>query len=73
MSNLKVGVIGVGHIGREHARIYSQLPGVEFVGLYDVDPHTAEKVSQRHGVKAYPSARELAEEHRVLMIAPWRT
>ena len=37
MSNLKVGVVGVGHIGREHARIYSQLPGVEFVGLYDLD------------------------------------
>jgi predicted dehydrogenase len=61
MSNLKVGVIGVGHIGREHARIYSQLPGVEFVGLYDLDRHVAEKVAQRHGVKAYDSARALAE------------
>src|ERR1700761_726808 len=61
MSNLKVGVVGVGHIGREHARIYSQLPGVEFVGLYDLDSHVAEKVAQRHGVKAYESARALAE------------
>jgi predicted dehydrogenase len=54
-------VVGVGHIGREHARIYSQLPGVEFVGLYDVDSHAAEKVSQRHGIKAYPTAEALAE------------
>jgi predicted dehydrogenase len=61
MSNLKVGVVGVGHIGREHARIYSQLPGVEFVGLYDLDGNVAEKVAQRHGVKAFASARELAE------------
>jgi predicted dehydrogenase len=61
MSNLKVGVVGVGHIGREHARIYSQLPGVDFVGLYDTDSHVAEKVAQQHGVKAYESARALGE------------
>jgi len=61
MSNLKVGVVGVGHIGREHARIYSQLPGVEFVGLYDLDSQVAQKVAQRHGVKAFSSASALAE------------
>ena len=61
MSNIRVGVVGVGHIGREHARIYSQLPGVEFVGVYDLDAHVAEKVAQRHGVKAYSSAHDLAE------------
>ena len=61
MSNLKVGVVGVGHIGREHARIYSQLPGVEFVGLYDLDGQVAEKLAQKHGVKAFPSVQALAE------------
>jgi predicted dehydrogenase len=61
MSNVRVGVVGVGHIGREHARIYSQLPGVEFVGVYDLDAHVAEKVAQRHDVKAFPTAQALAE------------
>jgi len=69
MSNLKVGVVGVGHIGREHARIYSQLPGVEFVGLYDLDAHVAEKVAQRHGVKAFGTAQELAEQVDAATIA----
>src|SRR5271156_3724821 len=69
MSNLKVGVVGVGHIGREHARIYSQLPGIEFVGLFDVDSHVAEKVAQRHGVKAFGTARELAEQIDAATIA----
>ena len=69
MSNLKVGVIGVGHIGREHARIYSQLPGVEFVGLYDLDATVAEKVAQRHGVKAFPTAEALAGEVDAATIA----
>jgi predicted dehydrogenase len=62
MNKIRVGVVGVGHIGREHARIYSQLPDVEFVGLHDVDSHVAEKVAQRHGVKAFPSAQALAQE-----------
>ena len=61
MTNVRVGVVGVGHIGREHARIYSQMPGVEFVGVYDLDSHVAEKVAQRHGVKAYSTAQALAE------------
>src|ERR1700678_911928 len=69
MSNLRVGVVGVGHIGREHARIYSQLPGVEFVGLYDLDSHVAEKVAQRHGVKAFGTAQELAEQVDAATIA----
>jgi predicted dehydrogenase len=61
MSNVRVGVVGVGHIGREHARIYSQLPGVEFVGVYDIEAQVAEKVAQRHGVKAFATAQALAE------------
>jgi len=69
MSNVRVGVIGVGHIGREHARIYSQLPGVEFVGLYDVDAQVAQKVAQRHEVKAFPTALALAEEVDAATIA----
>jgi predicted dehydrogenase len=54
-------VVGVGHIGREHARIYSRLPGVEFVGLYDLDGQVAEKLAQKHGVKAFSSVQALAE------------
>ncbi len=35
---IKVGVVGVGHLGQHHARIYRELPDVEFVGAYDTDP-----------------------------------
>jgi predicted dehydrogenase len=61
MTKVRVGVVGVGHIGREHARIYSQLPDVDFVGLYDLDTQVAEKVAQRHGVKTFHTAQALAE------------
>ena len=69
MNNVRVGVVGVGHIGREHARIYSQMPGVEFVGLYDLDGHVAHKVAQRHEVKTFSTAQALAEEVDAATIA----
>jgi len=62
MTKVRVGVVGVGHIGREHARIYSHMPEVDFVGVYDVDGQVAQKVAQRHGVKAFTTAQALAEE-----------
>jgi predicted dehydrogenase len=62
MNKVRVGVVGVGHIGREHARIYSRLPEVEFVGLCDLDGQVAEKAAQRYGVKAFPSVQALAAE-----------
>jgi predicted dehydrogenase len=34
---MKVGVVGVGHLGQHHARLYKELPGVEFVGAFDTD------------------------------------
>jgi predicted dehydrogenase len=38
MKNLRVGVVGVGHIGSNHARLYSEIPSAEFTAVYDVDP-----------------------------------
>ena len=61
MNKVRVGVVGVGHIGREHVRIYSTLPEAEFVGIFDLDGKTAEKTAQRYGVKAFPSVQAMAE------------
>lgn len=38
MKPLRVGVVGVGHLGSRHADIYRRLPGVELVATADVDP-----------------------------------
>ncbi len=37
-TDLKLGVVGVGHLGQHHARLYRELPGVQFVGAFDSDP-----------------------------------
>ena len=35
MSNLRAGLIGLGMMGRHHARVLASLPGVDFVGVCD--------------------------------------
>jgi len=53
MSLLRVGVVGVGHLGKEHARILATLPGVELVGVADANIGQAEAVAQRCGTQAF--------------------
>lgn len=52
MKKLRVAVIGVGHLGKEHARIYSQLPEVELVGVVDKDPQRAREIAAQYGTRA---------------------
>ena len=44
MDRLRVGVVGVGYLGRFHALIYSRHPEVELVGVADTRPEVAEAV-----------------------------
>jgi predicted dehydrogenase len=53
MSPLRIAVVGVGHLGKEHARILSGLPDVELVGIVDVNADQAEAVARRCGTRAY--------------------
>jgi len=44
---LKVGVVGVGHLGQYHAQKYAAMPDVELVGLVDLDCDRAQEVADR--------------------------
>ncbi len=56
---LKIGVIGVGSLGFHHARILSELPGAELVGVYDRNPARLAQVAAELGVTAYDALDEL--------------
>jgi predicted dehydrogenase len=56
---LKVGVIGVGHLGRHHARILAALPGVELAAVVDTNQPRADEVAKAHGTRALYDAREI--------------
>src|SRR5574341_198333 len=53
MSRLKVAVIGVGHLGKEHARVYAELPDAELVGVVDINSKQAEKIAKQHNAARY--------------------
>src|SRR4051794_10405510 len=60
MQRLRMAVIGVGHLGKEHARILSGFPDVELVGVADVNSEQARAVAERCGSQAYADYRPLA-------------
>jgi predicted dehydrogenase len=58
--NLRVAVIGVGHLGRHHARIYASLPGVELVGVVDLNRARADEIAATYGTRAFYDVVALA-------------
>ncbi|MBQ7594453.1 MAG: Gfo/Idh/MocA family oxidoreductase [Synergistaceae bacterium] len=55
----KIGVIGVGHLGQHHARIYTELLDARLVGVADSDIDRAKFIGEHLGVPAYGSLEEL--------------
>lgn len=65
---MKVGVVGCGHLGTLHARIYGELPGVELIGVHDSDPAAAARCAERQGCRVYPDLAGLAADAEALSI-----
>jgi UDP-N-acetylglucosamine 3-dehydrogenase len=60
---LRAGVVGLGMMGRNHARVYREAPDVELVAVADIDRSAREAVSRDTAVRSYADAvRMLAEE-----------
>jgi predicted dehydrogenase len=53
MKPVRVAVVGVGHLGKEHARILAGLSEVELVGVMDVNFEQAQIVARRHNTRAF--------------------
>jgi predicted dehydrogenase len=58
ITKVRVGVVGVGHIGSNHARLYAEVPSANFTGVYDVDVARGNAVGKKFGAT---SARSLDE------------
>jgi len=62
MNKTKVGVIGVGHLGRLHAGLYREIENAELAGIYDIDTQKAKNVGVDLGAKIFENVGDLFEE-----------
>ncbi|RPI04257.1 MAG: gfo/Idh/MocA family oxidoreductase [Ignavibacteriae bacterium] len=69
MNPLKVGVIGVGHLGSLHAKMYSQISSVNLVGVYDVDTQKAQQIAAEFKVRAFSTIDELLSQVEAVSVA----
>ena len=59
IAKLRIGVVGVGHLGSQHARVLAEIDESELVGVYDIDRERAKAVGERYGAIAFSSLEEL--------------
>jgi UDP-N-acetylglucosamine 3-dehydrogenase len=66
---LKIGVIGTGAMGRNHARVCAELENVDLVGIADNDKDTVEKIAHRFDVPAFTEYNKLLPQTDAVIIA----
>lgn len=59
--SVKVGVIGVGHLGQHHTKHYASLPDVSLVGIYDTDKDRAAIIAEQNNTKAFSDISSLLD------------
>jgi len=74
MNPLKVGVIGVGHLGSLHAKMYAEMPSVQLVGVVDVDHNRAMQIAHEYKTAAFTVVGDLLKNiHAVSVVTPTST
>jgi predicted dehydrogenase len=69
MKPLRVGVVGVGHLGQHHARILATMPGVRLVGVADASPERASAIAARCQTAAHADHRRLLPAVDAVVVA----
>jgi predicted dehydrogenase len=66
---LRAGVVGVGALGRHHARVWAGIAGAELVGVHDSDAARADEVAGLHGCRAYAELASLLADTEAVSVA----
>lgn len=67
MKEVRAGVIGVGHLGNHHTRIYKELGILE--GIYDIDKDRAKEISEKYNCRIFKSLEETINNADIFSIA----
>ena len=66
---VRLAVVGVGHLGRQHARVAARTPGVTLVGIHDHHASRAEEVARVEGSSVLSGPEEVAERAEAVVVA----
>ena len=66
---MRAAVIGVGHLGRHHARILASLPGITLAGVVDTNRDRASQVAAEHGTQAFGDVSEISGRVDIVVVA----
>jgi predicted dehydrogenase len=69
VNRVRVGVVGVGHLGTHHARAWSRIDGVTLAGAYDPDPAARERAEAESGMEFVAALEELLDRVDLVSIA----
>lgn len=69
MAEVKVGVIGVGVLGRHHARLYKECGNARLIGVYDVNAEQGGKIAEEFSTTYFSDLDELADQVDALSVA----
>ncbi|MDA8125528.1 MAG: Gfo/Idh/MocA family oxidoreductase [Deltaproteobacteria bacterium] len=69
MKEIRIGVVGIGHLGSYHLQKYAQIEGCRIVGVADEMPERAREAAERYGCKAFTNFSELAESVDAVSVA----
>jgi len=69
MTNLRVAVIGVGHLGQHHARIFAAMDGVDLVAVVDKKSDRAREIAERYSTAAFTDASQILDRADAVSIA----
>jgi predicted dehydrogenase len=73
MNKLKVGVIGTGHLGKLHIKMFKSIENCELVCVYDANPEQAKVVSEEFNIRSTASLQELLKQVDAVSIAATTT
>jgi len=69
IQKLKVGVVGTGHLGKLHIKMFRQIENCEVIGIYDSDVNHAQEAAKEFSVQAFETMDDLLENIEAASIA----
>jgi len=69
MNLIKAGVIGIGSMGKNHARVYSEMDSTELVSVSDPDKSLLAESKKKYGVSTYSDYREMLKREELDIVS----